>query len=98
MRLDDRVHSGWFAEEQGLRQGCVLVLLLFELFFVTVRNVTYTRFKGDKYIMDALGHLGKNKGAGGKGNHPPERQPWRRRFGACFMLKMPELYRNRPSN
>ena len=29
VRLDDGVCSGWFAVEQGLRQGCVLAPLLF---------------------------------------------------------------------
>ena len=57
VRLDDRVCSGWFAVEQGLRQGCVLVPLLFRIFFAAVINVASTRFKADKDIMDALVHL-----------------------------------------
>ena len=52
MRLDDRVRSGWFAVEQGLRQGCVFAPLLFNIFFAVVINVTSTRFKADKGIMD----------------------------------------------
>ena len=66
MRFDNRVYSGWFAAEQGLRQGCVLSLLLFKIVFATVINVVYIRFKADKDIMDALVHLGKNRGAGGR--------------------------------
>ena len=65
-RLDDRVCSGWFAVEQGLRQGCVLAPLLLNIFFAAVINVAYTRFKVDKGIMDVLVHLRK-KGAGGRG-------------------------------
>ena len=65
--LDDRVCSGWFAMEQGLRQRCVLVPLLFKIFFAAVVNVTYTRFKVDKDIMGALVHLRKKSGAGGQG-------------------------------
>ena len=67
MRLDDRVCSRWFAVEQGLRQRCVLAPLLFNIFFATVINVASTRFKVDKGVMDALVHLKKKRGAGGRG-------------------------------
>ena len=67
MRLDDRVCSRWFAIKQGLRQGCILAPLLFNIFFAAVINVASTRFKADKGIMDALVHLRKKRGAGGRG-------------------------------
>ena len=67
MRLDDKVCSRWFAAEQGLCQGCVLAPLLFSIFFAAVINVASTRFKPDGGIMDALVHLRKNKGPGGRG-------------------------------
>ena len=47
---------------------CVLAPLLFNIDFVTVIPVAYTRFKADKDIMDALVHLRKNKEARGGGN------------------------------
>ena len=65
--LDDRVRSGWLAVEQGLRQGCVFVHLLYNIFFGAVINVASTRFKADRGIMDALVHLKKKMGEGGRG-------------------------------
>ena len=41
--------------------------LLFNIFFAAVINVASTRFKVDKGIMDALVHLRKERGTGGRG-------------------------------
>ena len=67
VRLDDRVRSRWLAVEQGLRQGCVLAPLLFNILFAAVINVASARFKADEGIVDALVHLRKKRGAGGRG-------------------------------
>ena len=45
----------------------MLALLLFDIFFVVVINAAYTRFRADKDITDALVHLRKKQGAGGRG-------------------------------
>ena len=66
VRFDDRVCSRWFGVEQ-VRQGCVLAPLLFNIFFAAVITVDSKGFKADKGIMDALVHLRKKRGAGGRG-------------------------------
>ena len=65
VQLDDRVCTGGFAVKLGFRQGCVLVPLLFTIFFAAVKNVAYRCFKADKDTMDTLVHLRKKTGAGG---------------------------------
>ena len=98
VRLDDRVWLGWFAVEQGLRQGCVLAPLLFNIVFPAAINMAYTRFKADKGIMNALMYLRKKRRRGDGGKQLPESQSWRRRFGAFFELTLPGSSRNHPSS
>ena len=67
--------------EQGLHQGCVLRPLLFNIVVVVI-NVVYTRFKVDEDIMNAMVHLMKKKGAGGRVEvFAGESQSWQRHFG-----------------
>ena len=58
---------------------------LFNIFFAAVINLASTRFKADKGIMDAFVHLRRKREAGGRGEANAASQPWRSRFGACFM-------------
>ena len=77
----------------------MLAPLLFNIFFAAVLNVASTRFKADKKgIMDALVHLRKKRGGGGRGEQLSDSQAWRRRFGVCFMLTIPGSPRNHPSS
>ena len=64
VRLDDMVCSGWLAVEQGLRQGCVLTLLVLKMFAV-VMNVAYTRFKADKIHYGRFGAPEEKERVGG---------------------------------
>lgn len=51
VQLDDDACPGWFRLDQSLIHGCVLALLLFNI-FVAVIHMVLARFEADKYIMD----------------------------------------------
>ena len=69
VRLDDRVCSSWYAVKQGLRRGCVVASLLFNI-FAPVISMAYTHYKSDKDIMDALVHKKAGGGGGATAREP----------------------------
>ena len=66
VRMDDGEVSEWFPVTQGLRQGCSMSPLLFNVFFTASLQVIVSRFSQDEVVMRDLVYLEEETGRGEK--------------------------------
>ena len=62
VRTDDGEQSEWSDVIQGLRQGCVLSPLLFNVFFAAAIQPVLVRFSEDPDILKGLVHVEEDLG------------------------------------
>lgn len=66
--MDDGTYSDWFDMDQGLRQGCNLAPLLFDLFFATMLMVSAEELAKDDEVTAEMAKV-KRKPWGKVGGH-----------------------------
>ena len=66
VRMDDGELSHWFQVTEGLRQGCVLSPLPFNIFFAAAIEVVLAQFSEDEMILRDLLYLAEDADRIGK--------------------------------
>ena len=91
VRLSDGTCSKKFDVNQGLRQGCVLCPLLFNIFIAAVQIVVLQKFSEDVDILVELVHLQEQRR---KQDPSPRQTAYAGPSGVCYTLTTPALYRD----
>ena len=94
VRTDDGEYSEWLDVTQGLRRGCVLSPLLFNIFFAAVIHAVLVRLSEDPEIARVLVHLVEDleeDGVGASAGPPTcvRRAVWGMLYADCLLYTSP---------
>ena len=85
--------STWYQVRSNIHRLGVFVLIVLVILNPLETLCVCEVLVSTGFKIKIVGH-----GKGSSRDHPPESEAWRRRFGTCFTLKIPESSRNRPSS